>query len=53
MNFPVLGIITFTPLVAALIILMLPAQRKNETLGGCASRRHLCLDPIGLGIFLL
>ena len=31
MNFPVLGIITFTPLVAALIILILPAQRKNET----------------------
>jgi len=30
MNFPVLSIITFTPLVAALIILMLPAQRKNE-----------------------
>jgi NADH-quinone oxidoreductase subunit M len=30
MSFPVLSIITFTPLVAALIILMLPAQRKNE-----------------------
>jgi len=30
MNFPVLGVITFTPLVAALIILVLPAQRKNE-----------------------
>lgn len=30
MNFPVLSIITFTPLVAALILLMLPAQRKNE-----------------------
>ena len=30
MNFPVLSIITFTPLVAALIILMIPAQRKNE-----------------------
>ena len=30
MNFPVLSIITFTPIVAALIILMLPAQRKNE-----------------------
>ncbi|HAV78885.1 MAG TPA: NADH-quinone oxidoreductase subunit M [Anaerolineae bacterium] len=30
MNFPVLGIITFTPFVAALIILMIPAQRKNE-----------------------
>lgn len=29
MNFPVLSIITFTPLVAALIILMIPAQRKN------------------------
>ena len=31
MSFPVLSIITFTPLVAALIILMLPAHRKNET----------------------
>jgi NADH-quinone oxidoreductase subunit M len=30
MDFPVLSIITFTPLVAALIILMIPAQRKNE-----------------------
>ena len=30
MNFPVLSVITFTPLVAALLILMLPAQRKNE-----------------------
>ncbi|MEO5886768.1 MAG: NADH-quinone oxidoreductase subunit M [Anaerolineales bacterium] len=30
MSFPVLSIITFTPLVAALIILMLPANRKNE-----------------------
>jgi NADH-quinone oxidoreductase subunit M len=31
MNFPVLSIITFTPMVAAVILLMLPAQRKNET----------------------
>ena len=30
MNFPVLSIITNIPLVAALILLMLPAQRKNE-----------------------
>src|SRR5215510_5948560 len=30
MNFPVLGVITFTPIIAALIILLLPAQRKNE-----------------------
>jgi NADH-quinone oxidoreductase subunit M len=30
MNFPVLSVITFTPLVAALIILLLPPQRKNE-----------------------
>src|SRR5689334_17585397 len=30
MNFPVLSVITFTPVVAALIILLLPAQRKNE-----------------------
>ena len=30
MNFPVLSIITFTPIVAALIMLMIPAHRKNE-----------------------
>jgi NADH-quinone oxidoreductase subunit M len=30
MNFPVLSVITFTPLVAALILLLLPARRKNE-----------------------
>ena len=30
MNFPVLSVITFTPLVAALVILLLPPQRKNE-----------------------
>lgn len=30
MNFPVLSVITFTPMVAAVIILLLPAQRKNE-----------------------
>jgi NADH-quinone oxidoreductase subunit M len=30
MDFPFLSVITFTPLVAALLILMLPAQRKNE-----------------------
>ena len=30
MNFPVLSIITFIPIVAALIMLMVPAQRKNE-----------------------
>ncbi|MCC6297755.1 MAG: NADH-quinone oxidoreductase subunit M [Anaerolineales bacterium] len=31
MNFPVLSVITFTPLVAALIMLAMPANRKNET----------------------
>ena len=31
MNFPVLSVITFTPVVAALIILLLPAHRRNET----------------------
>ena len=30
MNFPILGVITFTPMVAAVVILLLPAQRKNE-----------------------
>src|SRR5574339_1231454 len=31
MNFPVLSIITFTPMIAAAIMLLMPAQRKNET----------------------
>jgi NADH-quinone oxidoreductase subunit M len=31
MNFPVLSVITFTPLVASLILLLMPANRKNET----------------------
>lgn len=30
MNFPFLSVITFTPIVAALVILLLPATRKNE-----------------------
>src|SRR5258706_6649327 len=30
MNFPVLSVITFTPVVASLIILLIPPQRKNE-----------------------
>jgi len=30
MNFPVLSVITFTPIVAALIMLLMPAHRKNE-----------------------
>jgi NADH-quinone oxidoreductase subunit M len=31
MNFPVLSVITFTPIVAALLLLLMPANRKNET----------------------
>lgn len=31
MNFPILSIITFLPFVAGAIILMMPAERKNET----------------------
>jgi NADH-quinone oxidoreductase subunit M len=31
MNFPVLSVITFTPMIAAVLILLLPAQRRNET----------------------
>ena len=30
MNFPVLSVITFTPAVAAIIILLIPAERKTE-----------------------
>ncbi len=30
MNFPVLSVIVFTPLVAAALILLMPADRKNE-----------------------
>ena len=33
MNFPVLSVITFTPIVAAMIILLMPAEKKNETRG--------------------
>jgi NADH-quinone oxidoreductase subunit M len=33
MNFPVLSVITFTPMVAAAIILLMPAGKKNETRG--------------------
>ena len=33
MNFPVLSVITFTPTVAGALILLLPAQRKNEARG--------------------
>jgi NADH-quinone oxidoreductase subunit M len=31
MNFPVLSVITFTPIVAAMLMLLMPAQRRNET----------------------
>ena len=31
MNFPVLSVITFTPMIAAVLILLLPARRKTET----------------------
>ena len=31
MNFPILSVITFLPFVAGVIILMMPATRKNET----------------------
>src|SRR5512139_418312 len=31
MNFPILSVITFTPIVAAVLMLLMPAQRKNET----------------------
>src|SRR5581483_4017686 len=33
MAFPFLSVIVFTPLAAALVILLMPAQRKNETRG--------------------
>jgi NADH-quinone oxidoreductase subunit M len=31
MNFPVLSVIVFTPMVAAVLILMMPANKRNET----------------------
>ena len=31
MNFPILSVITFTPIVAAALMLLMPAHRKNET----------------------
>ncbi len=30
MQFPILSFIVFTPIVASLLILMIPAERKNE-----------------------
>jgi NADH-quinone oxidoreductase subunit M len=33
MNFPVLSVITFTPIVAGMIILLMPSAKKNETRG--------------------
>src|SRR3982750_1625662 len=30
MTFPILSVITFTPLVAGLLILLIPAERKTE-----------------------
>jgi len=33
MNFPVLSVITFTPIVAGMIILLMPSEKKNETRG--------------------
>jgi NADH-quinone oxidoreductase subunit M len=31
MDFPVLGVIVFTPMVAAVLILLMPAEKRNET----------------------
>ncbi len=31
MNFPVLSLIVFTPMVAAVLILLMPAEKRNET----------------------
>ena len=53
MNFPFLSVITFTPLVAALLILLLPAQRKNEARAVALGCRGLCPDPVLLGVFQL
>ncbi len=33
MNFPVLSVITFTPMVAAMLLLMIPREKKNEARG--------------------
>ena len=33
MNFPILSIITFLPFVAAVIMLLIPADRKTEVRG--------------------
>jgi NADH-quinone oxidoreductase subunit M len=33
MNFPVLSVITFTPIVAGMIILLMPSAKKNEARG--------------------
>jgi len=43
MQFPVLSIITFTPLVAALILLLLPAERKTEARVTALAAAIFCL----------
>ncbi len=50
MNFPVLSVIVFTPMAAAVLILMIPADRKNEVRGHCAGGGGLCAVPFGLGL---
>ena len=44
MNFPVLSVITFTPIVCgSCIMLLMPAQRKNETRAVALARATFAL----------
>src|SRR5512138_1543344 len=51
MNFPILSVITFTPAVAAVLILLLPAQRKNEARAVALAAATLALLLSGWAYF--
>ena len=48
MQFPVLSVIVFTPILAGMLILMLPAERKNETRTVALAAAINQLEAIGM-----
>ena len=52
MQFPILSVIVFTPIVAGLLILLIPAERKTEIrVAALAAARLRC--ALDLGLFFL
>jgi NADH-quinone oxidoreductase subunit M len=49
MNFPFLSVITLTPIIAGCLLLLLPAERKNEIRVAALAAASLCL---GLSLFV-